>query len=119
LAVPKSQKIKSRRVFRNLSSLHQLAKTDNFRLLAKKRSIPKLTGYPQIALIISKKQLKSAVRRNRARRKVEEAYRTSQPLIPDNLIQRFQYLVFLLNANAQEANFLELQRQIINAIIKD
>ena len=110
MTLPKKEKLKNHLVFKNLKSLNLLNKNKFFILLGRPWSDkvkPKVLDFPQIAFIVSKKKVKLAVNRNKAKRRLGEAYRILQPELKDK-IQRFQYLVFLLHENIVNAKLTDL-----------
>ena len=72
---------------------------------------------------ISKKVLKSACKRNRAKRRVREAYRhirkAAEPaLIAQVRMERFYSLVFVINPSALTAKFDDISTAVKDSLIK-
>lgn len=110
MTLRKKEKLKNHFVFKNLKSLNLLNKNKFFILLSKTwppKADQKVLDFPQIAFIVSKKKVKLAVNRNKAKRRLGEAYRLLKPELKDK-IQKFQYLVFLLNENIVNATLADL-----------
>ncbi|MDJ0625290.1 MAG: ribonuclease P protein component [Candidatus Caenarcaniphilales bacterium] len=114
MALPKKEKLKDRRVFRNTRRLQNISKNKYFRLIGQSLHHAVSGNSPLVSFVISKKKLKSAVKRNRSKRRMEEAYRSSKEVLTNQLSQ-FKYLIFFLEAESLEANFQTLKKQIISS----
>ena len=65
-----------------------------------------LRGFTRFGVVVSKKVEKSAVRRNRIRRRIYEAIRTNLDLIPKNK----DYLFVVFSKDVGVMNFSELEK---------
>lgn len=106
MALPRTEKIKDRAVFRRLGRFSLLAQSSFFRIIGEKKH--KDSGNLRVAFVCRKKDLKSAVKRNRLRRIVEEAYRI---LVAENLLDLSAYenIVFMLRPECLNLKFNELK----------
>jgi ribonuclease P protein component len=80
-------------------------------------------SYPLVGFSISKKVLKSAVKRNRAKRRVREAYRIlRQGAEADYIAQvnmdRFYSLVFVINPSVLTAKFEDVSAAMKDALVR-
>jgi len=118
LALKKLEKLKNRNAFRTIHKLKVLSRNAHFKLLVKKRNDGAINkGFPKVAFVISRKKLKLAVKRNKAKRRLEEAYRTCKAdLIPT--IFAFEYLIFFLEASILEVSFDTLKKLLLQSFIK-
>jgi len=117
LALKKLEKLKNRSVFRNLHKLNVLGRNEYFKLLASKaqrqaKFNDDRAQWPKVAFIISRKKLRSAVKRNRAKRRIEEAYRLIKPSLRLHL-EIYNHLVFLI-----EAAVLDVEFELLKALIQ-
>ena len=71
-------------------------------------------GFQRFAVVVSKKVLKSAVGRNRIRRRVYEAIRLELPNIP----AKHDYIFVIYNRDVKDMPFPELQ-DTIRGLIKE
>lgn len=71
-------------------------------------------GYERFAVVVSKKVLKSAVGRNRIRRRVYEAIRLELP----NFKVKKDFIFVVYNRNVKDMPFIELRKQI-NALLNE
>ncbi|HEY9886142.1 MAG TPA: ribonuclease P protein component [Vampirovibrionales bacterium] len=110
MALPKREKLKNRYVFRNIRKLRLITRSEFFSCYGKKSNLEEQC-IPKVGLIISKKKLKLAWQRNKAKRKIEEAYR----IIKSHYLEeagKFQYLVFFLEPTVLDADFEELKQKM-------
>ena len=80
-------------------------------------------SFPLVGFSISKKVLKSACKRNRAKRRVREAYReirrTAEPeLVAQVKMERFYSLVFVINPSVLTAKFDDVSAAVKDSLIK-
>ncbi|MFN5539853.1 MAG: ribonuclease P protein component [Candidatus Melainabacteria bacterium] len=107
MALPKSEKLKRRSAFRSTHNLKLITRNPFFKLLGKLSYQPQQERYPQVGLVVGKKKMKRAVDRNRAKRKLEEAYRMGKDFFSPELF-RYEYLVFFLEDTILEASWIDL-----------
>ena len=69
-------------------------------------------GFQRFAVVVSKKVLKSAVGRNRIRRRVYEAIRAELPNIPG----KHDYIFVIYSRDVKDMPFLELQDTVKSLI---
>jgi ribonuclease P protein component len=108
LVLPKKQKLKNRAAFRKTFHLKLVTQNKYFKLLGKVIA-PRanLQVLPKMGIVVSRKKIRQATKRNRAKRRLEEAFRTSQvSLLPE--LSRYDYLIFFLEAESLNATFAEL-----------
>ncbi len=80
--------------------------------------VVKSTKDPLIGFVISKKTIRLAINRNKAKRKLREAVRN---LIKCNLefsqdIKNWYAIVFVINKELKEISFTDLLHEVINAV---
>jgi ribonuclease P protein component len=80
-------------------------------------------SFPLVGFSISKKVLKSACKRNRAKRRVREAYRdirkTADPqLVAQVRMERFYSLVFVINPSVLTAKFDDVSTAVKDSLIR-
>jgi ribonuclease P protein component len=80
-------------------------------------------SFPLVGFSISKKVLKSACKRNRAKRRVREAYRhirkAAEPqLVAQVRMERFYSLVFVINPSVLTAKFDDVSNAVKESLIK-
>lgn len=73
---------------------------------------PNKRGYRRFAVVVSKKVLKSAVGRNRIRRRMYEAIRLEQP----NLLPPTDYVFIVHNQNYTNIPFSEIRSSVHNLL---
>ncbi|MBS2003822.1 MAG: ribonuclease P protein component [Cyanobacteria bacterium SZAS LIN-5] len=79
-----------------------------------------LVRMPLVGFVISKKVCKSACQRNRAKRRVREAYRTMRKEMVESVqrLEQWYALVFVLNNKALEANWEEIRGTVAGCLTK-
>jgi len=80
-------------------------------------------SFPLVGFSISKKVLKSACKRNRAKRRVREAYRTIRKAADPQLVaqvrmERFYSLVFVINPSVLTLKFDDVSTAVKDSLIK-
>lgn len=116
MALPRKEKLKDRSIFRNTRFFKVLLKDECFKLIGKIASVEK-QEFPLIATVVSKKKIKKAVNRNRAKRLTEEAYRLlKSELLPE--LYKFEYLIFFLEEKVLCLSFEALMQKIKELKIK-
>jgi ribonuclease P protein component len=80
-------------------------------------------SFPLVGFSISKKVLKSACKRNRAKRRVREAYRSIRKeadpkLVEQVKMERFYSLVFVINPAVLTAKFEDVSTAVKESLIK-
>lgn len=75
---------------------------------------------PLVGFVISKKVCKSACQRNRAKRRVREAYRIMRRDMVESTqrLEQWYALVFVLNNKALEANWEEIRETVAGCLSK-
>lgn len=75
---------------------------------------------PLVGFVISKKVCKSACKRNRAKRRVREAYRTMREDLVESVqrLEQWYALVFVLNNKALEASWEEIRESVAGCLTK-
>ncbi len=107
MALPKNEKLKDRSVFRKIYKLKLIEQNPYFKLFARFSFEPGKKALPKVGLVISKKKLKSAVKRNLCKRRIEEAYRVSQARLAPEIFS-FDCLIFFIEADVLNAPFSAL-----------
>lgn len=115
MVLPRKEKLKDRAIFRNTRFFKVLLKNDYFKLIGKSY-LGEKQSFPKIAFVVSKKKIKKAVGRNRAKRLTEEAYRLLKPELATELY-KFEYLIFFLEEKVLTAN-LELIKEKIQEMTR-
>ncbi|MDX1920661.1 MAG: ribonuclease P protein component [Candidatus Caenarcaniphilales bacterium] len=110
MVLQRKEKIKDRVIFRNTRTFNVLVKNDFFKLIGRKRKEEK-QFFPLVATIASKKKIKKAVQRNRAKRRLEEAYRLLKSEL-ESEFKKFDYLIFFLEEKSIGAQFEILIQEI-------
>ncbi len=111
MALPKKEKLKNHHIFNKLNSAKKVFSNKYFLLLGfTYNSIENKNEFPQIVFIIKKKLLKSAVKRNKVKRRIEEAYRINRKSLN---IKNYKYLIFFLTAEILDLDFQELNKFIL------
>jgi ribonuclease P protein component len=80
-------------------------------------------SFPLVGFSISKKVLKSACKRNRAKRRVREAYRRIRKAADPQVVaqirmERFYSLVFVINPSVLTARFEDVSNAVRDSLIK-
>jgi len=80
-------------------------------------------SFPLVGFSISKKVLKSACKRNRAKRRVREAYRQIRKAADPQLtahvrMERFYSLVFVINPSVLTARFEDVSNAVKDSLIR-
>jgi len=80
-------------------------------------------SFPLVGFSISKKVLKSACKRNRAKRRVREAYRTIKNAADPQLVaqvrmERFYSLVFVINPSVLTLRYDDVSAAVKESLIK-
>jgi ribonuclease P protein component len=118
LALDKREKLKDRRVFKNTRSFSNLIKHSSFKLIAQRARNQFHDSLPFVAFVISKKKIKLAVSRNKAKRRTEEAYRLCKKEIDKDILNKFTYLIFFLEEEILKTPFEQIKDLIKKAIIR-
>ena len=112
MALPKKQKLKDRNVFRKCYKLPIITQNEFFKLIGQKHGLEQTDKkLPLVGIVLSRKKVKLAVKRNFIKRRIEEAYRT----IKENLkpeLYNYKYLIFFPQANCLNASFEELKKSL-------
>ena len=110
MTLPKNSKIKSRYIFRNLKKFEYIDSNNFYKLIGSKQELlnnPRNNISPQIGLIISKRVYKSAVKRNKCKRRLSEAYKIAREKYM-NKLAKYKYLVFILRQDIYDCAFNNL-----------
>lgn len=107
MALPKSEKLKDRSVFRKHYKLKLVEQNAYFKLFARFSFETEKPAFPKVGLVMSKKKLKSAVKRNLCKRRIGEAYRLAKPKLIPKLFA-FGSLIFFIEATVLNVPFSDL-----------
>ncbi len=101
---------------RNQSAKTSLASPGNEQELAKIQS----TALPLVGFVVAKKVSKSACLRNKAKRRLREAYRLLRLSDPELLQELAQWyaMVFVVHSKAFEATWTELRDAVSKSIVR-
>jgi ribonuclease P protein component len=92
---PKNQKLKSRKLFDRLFSEGKSISKYPLKLIYLETDLPKGVKI-QAGVAVPKKNFKSAVKRNRIKRLLREAYRLNKPIVFNNSVGTFTFLFLYL-----------------------
>lgn len=121
MALNKQYSLKNRYIFYNFQKLYKLARNKYLTLLQgqfSKLNLKKLEteNYPKVVFIVRKKEVKSAVKRNKIKRKASEAYRVLLKNNQLNITDNTYCLIFILRANILELKYSQLLGTIKSAV---
>lgn len=115
--LPKNQRLKKESAFKATYNVKNSVSDSYFILFAGK--MKKQPDTPtRVGFVVSKKNHKRAVKRNRLKRLAREAYRTA---FKENLIdnaQNFMSLIFVARTPAIGKNFAEVKSSVVKLITK-
>lgn len=120
MALNKKYSLKNRYIFYNFQKLQKLERNKYLTLLQgdfKTFRINTREGdYPKTVFIVRKKEVKSAVLRNRIKRRASEAYRVLLQENKLNIQENYYCLIFILRKNILDMEFSELKSIIENSM---
>jgi ribonuclease P protein component len=112
VVLPKQEKLKNRNAFRKTFNLKLITKNKYFKLLGKLSFEKEKTSFPKVGLVLSRKKVKLASKRNLVKRRLEEAYRTNRHLLLSEL-RSYDYLIFFIEGEIVKASFNELENILL------
>ena len=92
---PKRQRLKSKKIIEQLFQNGKAINAFPFKLIYLKTSLPEDVP-AQVAIVAPKKHFKSAVKRNRIKRVMREAYRLNKGLIFNNMEAQYALVILYL-----------------------
>ena len=92
---PKQQRLKSKKVIDQLFTEGKSINTFPLKLIYLKTPLPEKTPV-QVAVVVPKKNFKSAVKRNRIKRLLREGYRLNKHLIFNNMETQYALVILYL-----------------------
>jgi len=109
---PKKEKLKSRKLIEQLFAEGKSIKVRNVKLLFLETEL--LQDVPfQVGVTVPKKNFKSAVKRNRIKRLLREAYRLNKPQLFNNSKGNFAFLFLYLGNQMPDYHTIEHNVQTI------
>lgn len=111
MALPKKQKLKNRAVFRKCYQFPIFIQNRFFKLVGQKKQIAQEDQLPLVGIVLSRKKVKLAAKRNLIKRRLEEAYRINQEALKPE-IYNYKYLIFFPQENCLQASFEELKHSL-------
>jgi len=113
--IPKNLRLKKQSAFKATYNVKNSVSDPNFIIFAGKQK--KSSDHPtRVGFVVSKKNHKRAVKRNRTKRLMREAYRTA---LKENLVsnaQNFQSLIITARTGAIDNDFHTIKESILNLI---
>lgn len=103
---PKKEKLKSRKLIEQLFKEGRSIKIRNVKLLFLETELPKDVLF-QVGVTVSKKNFKSAVKRNRIKRLLREGYRLNKPRLFNNSKGNFAFLFLYLGKEMPDYHLIE------------
>ena len=114
---PSSEHLKSKRVLEKVYNEGALLKKYPFRLKYLKHAVNEGSGV-QIVISIPKRYIKTAVERNRLRRKIKEIYRLNKRPILDKVKDQNEGLaLFLIYTSKEKEPFAALDKKLKELLI--
>jgi len=116
---PKKEKLKSRKLIEQLFAEGKSVKVRNVKLLFLETELPKDTPF-KVGVTVPKKNFKSAVKRNRIKRLLREAYRLNKPELFNNSKGNFAFLFLYLGKEMPDCHSIEQNVQgILQNFLKE
>tara|TARA_R110002167_G_scaffold231328_2_gene436543 strand:+ start:1067 stop:1453 length:387 start_codon:yes stop_codon:yes gene_type:complete len=112
---PKKEKLKSKKLFTQLFEEGKSISTFPFKLIYVKTALPPDIRI-QTGVSVPKKKVKSAVKRNRIKRLVREAYRLNKHLVFNNSEGSFAFLILYLGK--EMPSYPEVEKDIRSLLQK-
>lgn len=109
---PKREKLKSRKLFDALFAQGKIITKYPVRLIYLKTQLPHDVKI-QVGVAVPKKSFKSAVKRNRIKRLLREAYRLNKPMVFNNSEGNFAFLFLYLGKEMPTYDTMEKSIQTI------
>ncbi|WP_299533600.1 ribonuclease P protein component [Ulvibacterium sp.] len=103
---PKEEKLKSRKLFNTLFTQGKSITKYPVKLIYLKTELPKDVKI-QMGVAVPKKSFKSAVKRNRIKRLLREAYRLNKPMVFNNSEGNFAFLFLYLGKEMPNYDLVE------------
>lgn len=123
MALSREERLKDRRVFRNISCLRKLRQEKFLKYFQlyyfckQKQEISSEIELPKVAFVVKKKDVKLATDRNYLKRKFSEAYRKLKDKNPEiiSILANYKYLIFFVKPDCENLAFSQLQDILLKA----
>ena len=112
---PKQERLKSKKVLEQLFAEGKSINSSPLKLIYLKTLLPERVPI-QIAIAVPKKHFKSAVKRNRIKRLIREAYRLNKGPIFNNM--EAQYALVILYLGKEIPSFLKIEGGVKSLLTK-
>lgn len=109
---PKQQRLKSKKIIERIFAEGASINAFPLKLIYLKTALPQDIPF-QVATIAPKKHFKSAVKRNRIKRLLREAYRLNKPLIFNNTEVQYALVILYLGKEMPSFSKIEAATKIV------